>query len=124
MSNTWPQANVLVCRVSADGKPKRERQTKKGKPPTGAGNVTTMTTENVNDGDDESSPTDEDKAADLPVTTNPFGRMFSLSTVECFLLYKAEKVDKTMSMVGKVSVKHGKGIIQILYMFDQCSTDH
>ena len=45
-------------------------------------------------------------------------------TIECFLLNKAEKVDKTMTMVGKVSDKHGKGIIQTLCMFDQCSTDH
>ena len=50
--------------------------------------------------------------------------MFSLSTIECFLLNKAEKVDKTMTMVGKVSVKHGKGIIQTLCMFNQCRTDH
>jgi hypothetical protein len=44
-------------------------------------------------------------------------------TIECFLLNKAEKVNKTMTMVGKVSDKHGKGIIQTLCMFDQCSTD-
>ena len=70
-----PTHHAPVCRVSSDGKPNKGGQAKRGKPPTGAANVTTMSTENVDGGDDESSP-DAEGAPDLPVTTNHFGRMY------------------------------------------------
>ena len=47
-----------------------------------------------------------------------------MCTVESFYLNKAEKVDRTMTMVGKDSIEHGKGVTPTLCMFYQCSTDH
>ena len=50
--------------------------------------------------------------------------MYSLSTIENFYLNKAERIDRTLTMVGCVKVKVGKTMMSTLCMFDQCSTDH
>ena len=50
--------------------------------------------------------------------------MYSLSTIENFYLNKAERIDRTLTMVGCVQVKVGKTVMSTLCMFDQCSTDH
>ena len=62
-----------------DCKPTGKGPPKKVKPPAGANTTTSHNTETGNDGDDESSKEDEAQAADLPVTTNHFGRMYVYS---------------------------------------------
>ena len=52
--------------------------------------------------DDDSPDVSEEEAPgeDLPTTTNHLSKMYSLSTIENFYLNKAERIDRTLTMVG------------------------
>ena len=111
----------VMCRVkkSENKKEKEAKDKNDGAPPSSSSN-------NMQDGLENTENVEDNAIEELPETTNNMGRSYGLLKSESYLLDRSASKSLVMTCVGTVYVKDNTHVNKsrpVQSMFDMCSTD-